>query len=426
MDCGSRSVYLVTYSQVDKEKVESKEEFATMVVEEFKDCNVIQWICAEEKHQESGTHYHLAIKLDRVKRWKAVRQRLEEKYKVCVNFSDHHNNYYTAYKYVKKDGDFITSENHTEYIGSPKTSKASNCRKRGLNEFKDAPKVAAKRTTAKIDIVDLYQTVVKQNIKSDLQLCALARQEIQDGKQNFANFILRKTEKSRKEIIKTAWKIHNSAEILAREDKNRLEILYDHAEKECTCVVKGEWKTSATEILQNNGIDQSVFTSAIMMCLEKGRGKKQNVIIVGPTNCGKTFLLKPLLSIYKTFVNPATGTFAWVGVENSEVVFLNDFRWSERIMPWADFLNLLEGAPIHISAPKTHYAEDILWSKDTPIFCTSDAVIRKYNCGQLDEIETEMMDSRWVVFKLQHQIKHARDVVTCTRCFTEFLMQIQE
>ena len=28
-------------------------------------------------------------------------------------------------------------------------------------------------------------------------------------------------------------------------------------------------------------------------------------------------------------------------------------------MAWADMLNLLEGAPVHIPAPKTHFAEDI-------------------------------------------------------------------
>jgi len=91
--------------------------------------------------------------------------------------------------------------------------------------------------------------------------------------------------------------------------------------------------------------------------------------------------LKPLAEIYNTFINPASGTFAWVGAESAEVVFLNDFRWSEKIMPWSDLLNLLEGTPIHIPAPKTHFAEDILWTRLSPIFCTSQAKIRKYEGG---------------------------------------------
>ena len=46
----------------------------------------------------------------------------------------------------------------------------------------------------------------------------------------------------------------------------------------------------------------------------------------GPANTGKTFIISPLKVLYKAFINPATGTFAWVGAENAEVVILNDFR----------------------------------------------------------------------------------------------------
>jgi len=50
-------------------------------------------------------------------------------------------------------------------------------------------------------------------------------------------------------------------------------------------------------------------------------------------------------------------------------------------MPWADFLNLLEGLSIHLPAPKTHNAGDILWDNDTPIFAMSINKIRKYDGG---------------------------------------------
>ena len=31
---------------------------------------------------------------------------------------------------------------------------------------------------------------------------------------------------------------------------------------------------------------------------------------------------------------------------------------------------MLEGQMVHLPAPKTHYAKDIVYDKDTPIFCT--------------------------------------------------------
>ena len=64
-------------------------------------------------------------------------------------------------------------------------------------------------------------------------------------------------------------------------------------------------------------------------------------------NCGKTFLLKPLSLVYRSFVNPATSTFAWVGTEQAELLFRNDFRWSPQVIPWHDLLLLLKGEPIH-------------------------------------------------------------------------------
>ena len=144
----------------------------------------------------------------------------------------------------------------------------------------------------------------------------------------------------------------------------------------------------------------------------------------GGANRGKTFLLNPLTVINKAFVNLASTTFAWVGAESAEVIFLNDFRWTAQVLPWQDMLFLLEGQPVHLSAPKTHYAQDIIFDKDTPIFCTSKSEILSIKNGVLDEKENEMMAVRWLVFSLQTQITKAEqvhDVNPCPRCFAELI-----
>ena len=112
----------------------------------------------------------------------------------------------------------------------------------------------------------------------------------------------------------------------------------------------------------------------------------RNIILVGNSNYGKTFLLKSLTKIHHCFTSPTSGTFNWVGAEKSECAILNDFRWSDKIIPWADLLNLLEGEPIQVSVPKTHYAENPYGTKDTPIFATSKSRIRKYERGQIDDV----------------------------------------
>ena len=113
----------------------------------------------------------------------------------------------------------------------------------------------------------------------------------------------------------------------------------------------------AEKLIHRNGIDLLVFATACSMLLEKGRGKYRNILLTGPANCGKTFIPNPLNVVYKTFSNPASTSFAWIGVENCEILFLNDFRWSSQILAWHDMLLLLEGQTVHLPAPKSHYAQ---------------------------------------------------------------------
>ena len=210
----------------------------------------------------------------------------------------------------------------------------------------------------KLDIAALYDVIIRNNIKSDLQLCALAQSEIDDGKHDFAVFVSKQTEENRNELIKTAWKMQNGKARIQRMNKTRMDILEEHSHKECVCL--GEWLRSAKKILKFNDILKREFARAIRTALEKGRGKKQNVMLTGPTNCGKSFLINPLKHIFHAFINPTNSTFSWVGAETAEIVYLNGFCWNEKIMACADMLNLLEGAPVHIAAPKTHFAEEIL------------------------------------------------------------------
>jgi hypothetical protein len=47
---------------------------------------------------------------------------------------------------------------------------------------------------------------------------------------------------------------------------------------------------------------------------------------------------------------------------------LNDFRWSPQIIAWQDLLLLLEGQKVNLPAPKSHFAKDVTFEGDTPIF----------------------------------------------------------
>ena len=180
-------------------------------------------------------------------------------------------------------------------------------------------------------------------------------------------------------------------------------ILQEVRSGSCTGDFAERWLLLAKHILQLNDLDSNEFSAAIRNLLEKGCGKHRNIILVDNSNCGKTLLLKPLTKLKHCFTSPTSGKFNWLGAEKSECVILNDFRWSYKIIPWADLLNLLEGEPMQVPVPKTNYAENPYWTKDTSIFATSNSQIRNYEPGQIYEPETKMMESRWNVFIFRHQ-----------------------
>ncbi len=70
--------------------------------------------------------------------------------------------------------------------------------------------------------------------------------------------------------------------------------------------------------------------------------KHRNIFVAGPADCAKTFILAPLQKIFITFSNPADNKYSWLDVENAEVIFLNNFRWSPDSITWKELLLLLE------------------------------------------------------------------------------------
>lgn len=131
------------------------------------------------------------------------------------------------------------------------------------------------------------------------------------------------------ELITTSWEIERAPETLERSQMQRLQILSNAQEEECLC--GGSWIGMASEIMSKNNVPKEVFVQAVRDLLIHGRSKYRNILLTGPANCGKTFLLGPICKIYKCFQNPAVSSFAWVGAQDAEIILLNDFRWSSKV-----------------------------------------------------------------------------------------------
>ena len=122
-------------------------------------------------------------------------------------------------------------------------------------------------------------------------------------------------------LIHTAWEMHKAEETVRRREKPRLELLREAASQQCVCETLGLWEICALELLHSNDIPPQQFRETVKQLLEKGRGKHRNIMLTGPADCEKTFLLNPLNKIYHTFTSPASSNFAWVGPKRRKSFF---------------------------------------------------------------------------------------------------------
>lgn len=451
-----RKVYLITYSQAELARFPTRRSFVDAVLYSFHDtpANVVQWSCSLEQHAKSGVHYHMAIKLDKNQRWLASKRILLDRCGISVHFSSIHRNYYSAWQYVtKEDEEFLESLGHPDLgnLKPPKTTMASIAnkagkRKRDLSDdtvevtadsdeddleqpsVKNQTKGKGRGKKKRITAYELSEIIVAKKIKSRTELLALAREQKNEGKTDIAEFIVNRGTKVVAEVLETAWEMEKSTEDLERQTKTRIEVLQEFKNQDCVENCSGQWLECAKEVLEKNGVSVPFFSCTVFELLNKGRGKYRNLMIVGPANCGKTFLFNPLTVIYKTFCNPACTSFAWVGAEKSECIFLNDFRWCPAIIQWSVFLLLLEaGQLVHLPAPKSHYAKDIVFNSDTPIFATGKNPIMFIKNGAIDERESEMMSVRWVTITFHAQIPQSKqkEIPPCGKCFARLVLDDQ-
>ena len=89
----------------------------------------------------------------------------------------------------------------------------------------------------------------------------------------------------------------NAPEKLARLRKSRMDLVEDAKSGCCVTGCNGGWLKYAQQILHNNGISLEFFRTVVKDLLVNGRAKYKNIMIMGPANCRKTFLLNPLTTI---------------------------------------------------------------------------------------------------------------------------------
>ena len=245
-----------------------------------------------------------------------------------MNFGDNHLTYNSAYRYItKEDNEALHSPCNPDLTDVPPQTESAVATKKRKSKAKQQRRRSKKRGGDHLRTFDVCQLVQAKSISSRLELVSSAAAQVREGKTALAEFIANRGSKAVDEAIQLA-------------KKKRIKLLEEELSGECIKGCEGRWLTAAEEFLQRHEIEKRSFCNVIYSALEKGRGKFSNVYIHGPANCGKSFIEWPLKVIYQAFSNSATGSFAWIGTEEAETIYLNDFRWHPKIIALADFCKL--------------------------------------------------------------------------------------
>ena len=141
--------------------------------------------------------------------------------------------------------------------------------------------------------------IVENNIKSELELMNLSVTRRDLGDRALYDYLISLRGAARQELVRDAWTFENSRSLLADENPDRMDLLRQQCEKPCIC--NGVWLECANEILTKNKINKANFCKTLRTTIEKGRSKHTNVMLIGPADCGKTFLLDPIVNIIRMF-----------------------------------------------------------------------------------------------------------------------------
>jgi hypothetical protein len=261
---------------------------------------------------------------------------------------------------------------------------------------------------------EVYDVVVSKDLRTTQALLSHAKKMHSEGATGLLEFCLQHRDLDG--FVTRCWATFEVDRQADRSRMTRLQILSTFLSVACVC--SGQWIHAATQILQRNCIDVPVFVGTIRRSLEVGARKFHNVYIHGPSNSGKSFLLGPLLHVFRVFHKPAAGgSFRLLPLLDSEIILWNDWRSDDSIISWEAMLLLGEGAAMMVPRPQNRSDGDAEYKSALPLFLTS-----KDRLWHPDGRERQMMDSRFVYFPLTEVIPNPTHVEACPHCFATWIV----
>ena len=401
----------------------SREEFGKLIVKAHKDCavKVVETACFMEPHASGLMHHNCLSRAVTQYKWKAVAEKLFQKYKVSVSFGNNIRTWAEGVVYGRVASEHKGPEgldhNYTQWAASGTPAKLEEHIPRNWQQ----PGFVRKTKMTSLVFLSVCR---EHNVKTENQLWALANDFEDKGDMGLMAFLM---ENDAAAALDKVSKALGAKENVRREKMTRLEILEECGrEGVCSCSSPGLCYKLMKDILDKNKLD-GPFQKEVCDTLEAGRHKKRNLCLLGSTNMAKSFLFKPLALIYRTYTRPDGGTHQLEELLGKELVFLNDFEFDEDAKKWCSWGYLkrfLEGGKLTVAVPKQKGSNQDFTS-DAPVFMTAPQEVSLYRGKKRDDYETEQMNSRVKYHKLTHEFleKDRVEAEECAKCGAQLYLE---
>ena len=323
----------------------SRESYGKMIAEAYekadhgtkKTPSLEEYAVFMEPHEDGSPHLAALVRsMDRHK-WRAVGEWLRKEKNVSVDFGANIKTWADGVIYfcVAPDRKSVAGIDHKPHQWS-RHGQPTPVRDLLPEKFRNPGVVRKNRLTQ----MQFLQICREHQVHDETEIWAIACVQEDAGDKGLMTFLM---EGDPEKSLGKAFKAMGAKEIARRKRMSRVEILEEAATTACVCDSNfgqhAYMYHRMKEILQKNNLD-GPFQAAVFDALRRGRAKDRNIFTVGPSDSGKSTLVKGLGLIFRFYKPPDPAgkpTFPLSTLPGKELILLNEFKWDERIISWEGF-----------------------------------------------------------------------------------------
>ena len=344
---------------------------------------------APDEAGDERVHYHVALLGSASFRFAAYKRALRMNHSLASHWSCTHEGYWSAVRYgvvpsPKKPEASLDPEPrawarlgaHPPLFDSAQEPTTAQALKR---RRETAVKTASEQGSSepRAHEMDLYPIIVQAGIRNSPDKPWAAKQLISHVKEFGSPALVRLAWSLRHRlpsIIDDVWQWETVEGEIAMLGESRADRFVAASREACVC--QTAWRQVAEWVLHLNGISIADFAADLWRSIRDGRREGIPVVtLVGRHGGeGKSFLLSPLKHIFgrdHVQVSPQRGSFPLLGLETKRLALLDEWEFSEHVIPLSLQLLWFEGKAMPITRPQNKdYTGHILYHGTAPVFIT--------------------------------------------------------